>query len=286
MDPGKQKMSWAKFDDRYDDNRKIKRAWKRDRASIGLHAMAITYCSRHNTDGAVDVDWIEDKLPNQRERDRTITVLVDAGLFEQIDAEHWLVHDYLDFNSSKRSREETSAAAREAARVRWAKTQEADRNANGNAKRIANRIAECNAVSDATPMLPPAQPSPAPSHKATASSDQSDVKQVFDAWIEATGRTGATVLSDKRRRLIRTALAAYSLADVLDAVRGWRKSPHHRGENPHGTIYNNLELLLRDAEHIERFRDLQREGNGNGGPPKLADLHAAQAAHNQRRNAA
>lgn len=110
----------------------------------------------------------------------------------------------------------------------------------------------------------------------TALSDESDLErararlkasseqQVFDAWVKSTGKTGATVLTDKRRRVIRAALKLYSLADVLDAVQGWEKSPHHRGENDRHTIYNDLELLLRDAEHIERFRDLNR----NGGAPE------------------
>lgn len=84
------------------------------------------------------------------------------------------------------------------------------------------------------------------------------VRRVFDAWIASTGRTGQTQLSPKRRRLITAALKGYPLDDVLDAVKGWRQSAHHRGENQQRTVYNDLELLLRDAEHIERFRDLQR----------------------------
>lgn len=93
-------MSWAKFDDRYDDNRKVKRAWRKDRASIGLHAMAITYCSRHHTDGIVDIDWLEEKLFKPAERAKAIAALEDAGLFEKIDDERWRVHDYLEYNPS------------------------------------------------------------------------------------------------------------------------------------------------------------------------------------------
>ena len=85
-----------------------------------------------------------------------------------------------------------------------------------------------------------------------------DVQQVFDEWITSTGKTNRTVLDEKRRRVIRKALKAYPLDDVLDAVRGWKLSPHHRGDNATATVYNDLGLLLRDGEHIERFRDLQR----------------------------
>lgn len=93
------------------------------------------------------------------------------------------------------------------------------------------------------------------------------VQQVFDAWIAATGKTAATKLDDKRRRIITRALKSHGLDDCLDAVRGWRHSPHHRGENDTGTVYNDLELLLRDAARIEKFRDLERQtaaGNGRG----------------------
>jgi len=267
-------VSWAKLDDRYDDNRKIKRAWKRNPRAVGIHAMAITYSSRHNTDGRIDIDWLEDRLPKQSDRDKTIAVLVDTGLFDVIDEETWQVHDYLVYNASKEGREEQSHAAREAARVRWAKAEEAKRiaaeEAQRNAEADAERIADCNADRIPGPY----------EEQQTALSDTSDLdaararlktsteQQVFDAWIEATGKTGKTVLSEKRRRLIRNALKLYSTADVLDAVQGWRKSSHHCGENPSGTVYNDLELLLRDAAHIEKFRDLHRNGNGSAPEPR------------------
>lgn len=104
------------------------------------------------------------------------------------------------------------------------------------------------------------------------------IQRVFDAWIEATGKTGRTLLDDKRRRLIRRALDRYPVEDVLDAVRGWRRSPHHRGENDSSTTYNDLGLLLRDGEHIERFRDLERSAPGptNGrGRGSIDDVIAA-----------
>jgi hypothetical protein len=93
--------------------------------------------------------------------------------------------------------------------------------------------------------------SPSPSARA-------DRERVFAEWLSVAGKTGRTVLDAKRRRLIDKALIAYPVDDVLDAVRGWRHSPHHRGENDTGTVYNDLGLLLRDGEHIERFRDFER----------------------------
>jgi hypothetical protein len=100
-----------------------------------------------------------------------------------------------------------------------------------------------------------------------------DVERVFTEWRQATGHERSR-LDEKRKRLIRRALAGYPLEDVLAAVRGWRNSPHHRGDNDRHTVYDSIELLLRDAEHIERFRDLEQRG-----PPAPA---MTRSAHNLR----
>ena len=96
---------------------------------------------------------------------------------------------------------------------------------------------------------------------------KAEAREVFDAWIEATGKTGQTVFEGEREKLIRRWLATYPKGDLIDAVRGWRHSPHHRGENERHTIYNDLPLLLRHSTNIERFRDLERrarDGAGSG----------------------
>jgi DNA-binding transcriptional ArsR family regulator len=103
------------------------------------------------------------------------------------------------------------------------------------------------------------------------SSISSHVGSIFNEWIDITGRTGQTQLSEKRRKLILDALqgsprhgAGYPVRDLLDAVRGWRYSPHHRGENPQATVYDGLDLLLRDSDRIEFFRDLERKHGRKG----------------------
>ena len=116
-------MSWGKLDDRYDDNRKIKRAARRDLGSIGLHVMAITYSCRHELDGHVDSEWLSD-ISTRIGHDvieRAIKVLVDEGLFEpDRDGDGFWVHDFLDFNASRESRQalrDKAAAAKRAART-------------------------------------------------------------------------------------------------------------------------------------------------------------------------
>jgi hypothetical protein len=121
-------VPWARFDDRYDDSKKLKRAWKACRAAVGLHAMAITYCARHHTDGVVDLEWIEEKLPKAGERKKALDALVVAGLFlPSPDGDAFVVNDYLEYNPSRAEieakRAQKAAAAKKAAEARWAANQ-------------------------------------------------------------------------------------------------------------------------------------------------------------------
>lgn len=122
-------MAHAKFDDLYDDKRKIKRAWRAHPPNpVGLHAMAITYCQRHKLDGMVPDDWIKEVIPNQARRERIVATMVAEVLFDEQPHGDGLyrVHDFLDWNESAAEREKRSDASRMAANKRHG-------NANGNA---------------------------------------------------------------------------------------------------------------------------------------------------------
>jgi DNA-binding transcriptional ArsR family regulator len=94
--------------------------------------------------------------------------------------------------------------------------------------------------------------------KSKRTSSPHPVDLVFAAWVQSTDRTARTQLTPERRRLIKRAFGwGYSAEDLVAAVQGWRHSPHHLGENDRRTVYNDLGLLLRDADRIERFRDLE-----------------------------
>lgn len=110
-------MSWVKLDDRFAGHPKVRKAWKRSRASIGLYVMAVTYCAQHETDGVVDLDWADDMLPQAKERDAAIEALVTAGLMHRLDDERLEIHDYLEHNESR----EQAEARREKDRERKAR---------------------------------------------------------------------------------------------------------------------------------------------------------------------
>jgi len=77
-------------------------------------------------------------------------------------------------------------------------------------------------------------------------------KQVFKYWQTIMDRPRA-VLDDKRQRVITKALKSYSIEDLKHAIDGCKNTPYNMGKNDNGQIYDDICLILRDAEHIERF---------------------------------
>lgn len=77
-------MTWAKFDDRYDDRPQIKKAWRMSGYAVGLHTKAVTHCARHESDGLIDPEWLAERLavvPDRAGRG-AVSTLVKLGLFE------------------------------------------------------------------------------------------------------------------------------------------------------------------------------------------------------------
>lgn len=105
---------------------------------------------------------------------------------------------------------------------------------------------EAVALATSSPLIEPNEPKKEPNN----------IEIVFSEWKLSTGRS-RSVLDSKRRALISKALKLYELSDCIAAVRGWQRSPYHRGENDQGSVFNDIELLLRDPKHIEKFRDLE-----------------------------
>lgn len=81
------------------------------------------------------------------------------------------------------------------------------------------------------------------------------VQTIFEYWQKCM-TSHRSVLDNKRKTLIANALKNYDPADVCKAIRGCSKTPHNMGQNKQKTKYNGLNLILRDAEHIDYFINL------------------------------
>lgn len=80
------------------------------------------------------------------------------------------------------------------------------------------------------------------------------IEAVFEYWIETMNKRRSIVRLDSKRRLsIGAAIHDYGLELCKQAIDGCKRSPFHMGQNKQGKVYNDIELILRDAEKIERF---------------------------------
>lgn len=148
-------MSWAKVDDQLHGHRKAKLAWKYHPRALGLHLLALSYCAGHLTDGFVDLEFVEEKLPAGRERENVTAALVNAGLWVPENG-GWRINDWLDYNPSRA--EVLDKRAKDSARKARGKNKESAQSPNGvhTASRAGAR-APIPAVPDPT-QSPPSPP--------------------------------------------------------------------------------------------------------------------------------
>lgn len=121
-------MSWAKIDDALHAHPKVARAWKAHPRAVGLHLLAVSYCSAYLTDGRVDLEFVEGKMPVVRERAAVTQALVAAGLWVEAD-DGWLIHDWHDFNPTRA--EVLERRARDADRKAKGRRSQSDGNPSG-----------------------------------------------------------------------------------------------------------------------------------------------------------
>ena len=61
----------------------------------------------------------------------------------------------------------------------------------------------------------------------------------------------------KETKLIGSRLAeGYSVGDLISAIDGCHRSPYHCGDNESGSRYQSLELIVRDAKHVQQFLEV------------------------------
>jgi hypothetical protein len=288
-------MPWVRIDEEFPHHPKVAPVGP---LGIALQVASLCYSNRYLTDGYIpygavrtllDFNGLGENIGDNGDTWVELNPMVIArrlvrvGMWEEVDG-GFLIHDYHHYQPSRAQVE----AERKKTKERVAKYRENKRKG-GNKGRSPSGNAGGNAVTNSPgngseTVAPVPVPVPPIATEGSSVADTSgsntvveqarpidDTTAVFNAWKEATRKHRAQ-LDPKRRRRIKAALAQYPLQDVLDAVQGWQHSPHHCGQNSTGTVYNDLDLLLRDAEHLEKFRDLQRDG-----PPAVMGKATAQA---------
>ena len=78
---------------------------------------------------------------------------------------------------------------------------------------------------------------------------------VFEHWRKVMGKNARTAFDSKRRKAVEARLNdGYSVEDLLRAIEGCSRTPHNMGQNDRGERFDDLELICRDAAHVDRFR--------------------------------
>lgn len=94
--------------------------------------------------------------------------------------------------------------------------------------------------------------------------NSSRITAVFNHWVETCRNPGRPpVLDDRRRRKIRNAIISHGANMCFLAIDGCKMSPFHQGQNQRETVYDEITLILRDAEHIEQFVAIYDEQEGD-----------------------
>lgn len=79
------------------------------------------------------------------------------------------------------------------------------------------------------------------------------IREVFEHWKETMGHKFAA-MDQSRTKVIRGRLTdGYSVEALCVAIDGCRASAWHMGENDRGVVYDSLTLILRDADHVDKF---------------------------------
>lgn len=80
-------------------------------------------------------------------------------------------------------------------------------------------------------------------------------EEIFSYWQETMSHPQAK-LDKKREGVIHKALQmGYSVVELKKAISGCAQTPFNMGQNERQQVYDDISLILRDAEHIERFKN-------------------------------
>lgn len=82
--------------------------------------------------------------------------------------------------------------------------------------------------------------------------DPALVHELFDFW-KTTFSIKRAALDLDRYRNLGNAIYLYGIEDCRLAILGCASSEYHMGKNKNNKTYNGIDLIFRDASHIERF---------------------------------
>ena len=185
-------MAWGRLDDKFHSHPKVASLGGYMLACVGLHALALSWCNDHLTDGFIPAEQVPrltgalEQLLSEGAPWVLVARLVDVGMWEEQE-NGFHIHDFLDYNPSRR--DVLRARKLSTDRVnRWRK-----RNATSNA--IGNSVTEplqqrsqshTHTQGSTPPILQPASgesPTPPKGSKASETTSRTDADEAFRAAL-------------------------------------------------------------------------------------------------------
>lgn len=118
------------------------------------------------------------------------------------------------------------------------------------------------------PELSSASHSDPHSHTHTKISFVEHARRVFGFWCEHMKHPKAALDAKREKAIVARLRDGYSAEDLIQAVRGCKLTPHNMGKNDRQTVYDDIELICRDAAHVDRFIRAATTSNGTKPPSK------------------
>ncbi|WP_131779195.1 hypothetical protein [Legionella bozemanae] len=97
-------------------------------------------------------------------------------------------------------------------------------------------------------------------------------QHIFEHWQKTMNYPRAKLDGKRQRIIIKALKLGYSIDDLKKAIDGCAKTPFNMRENDRRQVYDDISLILRDAEHIERFMSNADERDDNVGSIVNDDL--------------
>ncbi|BCA93797.1 hypothetical protein TUM19329_01580 [Legionella antarctica] len=79
------------------------------------------------------------------------------------------------------------------------------------------------------------------------------IQELFIYWQTVMNHPRAIFDAKRQRKVAQALKLGYSLEDLKKAIDGCSKTPYNMGQNNSGQVYDDISLIFRDADHIERF---------------------------------
>lgn len=87
----------------------------------------------------------------------------------------------------------------------------------------------------------------------STSKSSTTTQEIFSHWQSVMNHPRAKLDKKRESKISQALKLGYGVEELKQAINGCSKTPYNMGKNDSGQRFDDVSLILRDAEHIERF---------------------------------